>query len=116
MKEAHRAEEIVDGEGAGILHSHAIADVVPTIVEMRANFEKLRHDEIDRYRKKLKDFTPEQLALLDQITESLTNKILHTPITIMKAMAHDPQGAGLIENARKLFGILPPDENDKPPL
>ena len=116
LKEAHRAEEIVDGEVRAFCSRMQTRDVVPTIVEMRASMEKLRHDEIDRYRKKLKDFTPEQLALLDQITESLTNKILHTPITRIKAMAHDPQGAELIETARKLFGILPPDENDKPPV
>jgi glutamyl-tRNA reductase len=80
-------------------------EVVPTIVEMRASVEKQRHDEIERYRKKLKDFTPEQLAILDQITESLVNKILHNPITQLKGMAHDPRGADFAETARKLFNL-----------
>jgi glutamyl-tRNA reductase len=72
---------------------------------MRALLEKQRHEEIERYRKKLKDFTPEQLAVVDQITESLGNKFLHHPITQLKAMAHDPRGADFAETARKLFNL-----------
>jgi glutamyl-tRNA reductase len=72
---------------------------------MRALLEKQRHDEIERYRKKLKDFNPEQLAIVDQITESLVNKILHNPITQLKGMAHDPRGADFAEIARKLFNL-----------
>jgi glutamyl-tRNA reductase len=69
--------------------------------------EKQRHEEIERYRKKLKDFSPEQLAIVDQITESLVNKILHSPITQLKGMAHDPRGADFAETARKLFNLKP---------
>jgi glutamyl-tRNA reductase len=72
---------------------------------MRALLEKQRHEEIERYRKKLKDFSPEQLAVVVQITESLVNKILHNPITQLKGMAHDPRGADFAETARKLFNL-----------
>jgi len=51
--------------------------------------------------------TPEQLAIVDQITESLINKILHNPITQLKGMAHDPRGADFAETVRQLFNIKP---------
>jgi glutamyl-tRNA reductase len=105
LKEAHRAEEIIDGEVQAFCTRMQSREVVPTIVEMRALLEKMRHEEIERYRKKLKDFSPEQLAVVDQITESLSNKILHNPITQLKAMAHDPRGADFAEIARKLFNL-----------
>jgi len=107
LKEAHRAEEIIDGEVQAFCTRMQSREVVPTIVEMRASVEKQRHEEIERYRKKMKDFTPEQVAIVDQITESLVNKILHNPITQLKGMAHDPRGADFAETARKLFNIKP---------
>jgi glutamyl-tRNA reductase len=118
LKEAHRAEEIIDGEVQAFCTRMQSREVVPTIVEMRATLEKQRHDEIERYRKKLKDFTPEQLAIVDQITESLVNKILHSPITQLKGMAHDPRGAEFAEAVRKLFNIKSSSpessDNDEP--
>jgi len=105
LKEAHRAEEIIDGEVQAFCTRMQSREVVPTIVEMRTLLEKQRHEEIERYRRKLKDFSPEQLAIVDQITESLVNKILHHPITQLKGMAHDPRGADFAETARKLFNL-----------
>ena len=35
------------------------------------------------------------------------NKILHHPISQMKEMANDPQGAEFIETVRKIFNIKP---------
>jgi len=109
LKEAHRAEEIIDGEVRAFCTRMQTRDVVPTIIELRAGIEKMRHDEIDRYRKKLKDFTPEQMAVIDQLTESLANKFLHSPITQMKEMAHDERGAEFAETVRKLFNIKAAD-------
>jgi glutamyl-tRNA reductase len=113
LKEAHRAEEIIDGEVHAFCARMQAREVVPMIVEMRALLERQRHDEIDRYRKKLKDFSPEQLAIVDQITESLMNKFLHSPITQLKGMAHDPRGAEFAETVRKLFNIQSSTKNDE---
>ena len=45
------------------------------------------------------------LGAIDQITQSLMNKILHHPISQMKEMANDPHGAEFIETVRKIFNI-----------
>ena len=68
--------------------------------------EKLRREEIERNRRQFKELSPEQAV--DQITQSLINKILHHPIAHLKQMAHDPQGAEVAELIRKLFNIKPP--------
>jgi glutamyl-tRNA reductase len=105
LKEAMRAEEIIDHEVEAFCLRMRTRDVVPTIVELRESLEKLRRDEIERNRRHLKDLSPEQQAAVDQITKSIVNKILHPPIEHLKQMAHDPQGHDLADLIRKIFNV-----------
>jgi glutamyl-tRNA reductase len=111
MKEAGRAEEIVDREVRAFYTRMQARDVAPTIVQLRDAVEKVRREEIERHRRLLRDMPPDQqeaaLAALDQVTQSLMNKILHHPISQMKEMSGDPQGAEFIETVRKIFNIKP---------
>ena len=94
----------------GLLHADAVARgrsddrAAPRDVSRR-----VRRDEIERHRKLLRDLPPEQqqaaLGAIDQITQSLVNKILHHPISQLKEMADDPQGAEFVETVRKIFNI-----------
>ena len=107
MKEALRAEEIVDKEVEAFCSKMQSQEVVPTIVQLRDTIEKLRRDEIERNRRHLKDLSPEQQAAVDQITKSLVNKILHTPIEQLKHLTHDPQGPDIAGLIRKIFNVKP---------
>jgi len=107
LKEAMRAEEIVDNEVEAFCLKMQTRDVVPTIVQLQESLEKVRRDEIERNRRHLKDLSPDQQAAVDQITKSIVNKILHPPIEQLKQMAHDPQGADLAELIRKIFNVKP---------
>lgn len=107
LKEAMRAEQIVDDEVEAFCLKMQTRDVVPTIVQLRESLEKVRRDEIERNRRHLKDLSPEQQAAVDQITKSIVNKILHPPIEQLKQTAHDPQGADLAELIRKIFNVKP---------
>jgi glutamyl-tRNA reductase len=109
LKEAMRAEEIVDSEVQAFCRKMQSREVVPMIVQLRDNLEKVRREEIERNRRHLKDLTPEQQAGVDQITKSLVNKILHTPIEQLKEMAHDPDGPDFADFMRKIFNLKPPD-------
>lgn len=108
MKEAHRAEQIVDLEVQAFCSKMQSREVVPTIVQLRDTLEKLRREEIERNRKLLKDLSPEQQVAIDQITLSLVNKILHHPISQLKEAAHDPQGPDFIDMVRKIFNVKTP--------
>lgn len=107
MKEASRAEEIIDLEVQAFCSKMQSREVVPTIVQLRDTLEKLRRDEIERNRRYLKDLSPEAQAAVDQITKAMVNKILHQPIEQLKQMAHDPHGAELADLIRKIFNIKP---------
>ena len=105
LKEASRAEEIIASEVEAFCLKMKGREVVPTIVQLRETLEKLRRDEIERNRRHLKDLSPEQQEALDQITKSLVNKILHTPIEQLKQLAHDPQGPDIADLIRKIFNV-----------
>jgi len=107
MKEASRAEEIIDSEVQAFCLKIQSREVVPTIVQLRDNVEKIRRDEIERNRRYLKDLSPEQQAAVDHITKSFANKILHTPIEELKRMAHDPDGPHYVDILRRIFNIKP---------
>jgi glutamyl-tRNA reductase len=109
MKEAGRAEEIVDGEVRSFCIRMQARDVAPTIVLLRDTWEKVRRDEIERHRKLLKDLPADQqsaaLGAIDQVTQSLMNKVLHHPVALLKEMSNDPQGEEVIKLLRKIFNI-----------
>jgi glutamyl-tRNA reductase len=109
LKEASRAEEIIDSEVQAFCRKVQSREVVPTIVQLCDSLEKLRRDEIERNRRYLKDLSPEQQAAVDHITKSMVNKILHTPIEQLKKMAHDPAAADFADAVRKIFNIKAPE-------
>jgi glutamyl-tRNA reductase len=107
MKEASRAEEIIDSEVQAFCLKMQSREVVPAIVQLRDTLEKLRRDEIERNRRHFKDLSPEAAA--DQITKSLINKILHTPTEYLKQMAHDPNEPDTADLIKRLFNVKAPE-------
>jgi glutamyl-tRNA reductase len=107
LKEAGRAEQIIETEVRNFCTKMQSREVVPLIVQLRDDMDKLRRDEIERQRRLLRDLPPEQAV--DQITESFMNKILHHAIAQLKQNAHDPQALELTEAVRKIFNIKPND-------
>jgi glutamyl-tRNA reductase len=107
LKEASRAEEIIDSEVQAFCLKMQSREVVPAIVQLRDTLEKLRRDKIERNRRHFKDLSPEAAA--DQITKSLINKILHTPTEYLKQMAHDPNGPDTADLIKKLFNVKAPE-------
>src|SRR5262249_25685722 len=75
MKEASRAEQIVDAEVRNFCTRLQSREVAPVIVELREGMEKQRRDEIERHRGLLRDLTPDQQSAVERITQSYMNKI-----------------------------------------
>jgi glutamyl-tRNA reductase len=105
LKEASRAEQIIDAEVRNYCTRLQSREVAPVIVALREGMEKMRRDEIERQRGLLRDLTPEQQSAVDRITQSYMNKILHHAITQLKENAHDPQSSNLVDIVRKIFNI-----------
>jgi glutamyl-tRNA reductase len=103
-REALRAEAIVEGEVDRFVHWLGGLDVVPTIVALRDKIEGIRRSELEKALTSLQDQAPRHRALLDALTSSIVNKILHAPLASLKreGTAEDPD---LAASVRRLFDL-----------
>src|SRR5262249_21398323 len=104
-KEAERADEIVNGEVQKFQARLQTLDVVPTIVSLQDHLETIRQAEIDRVRGRLGEITPEQEMAIETLTRGIVNKIMHTPISTMKAAARESEATTVVDLVRRLFNL-----------
>jgi glutamyl-tRNA reductase len=107
-KEAEKAEQLVDQEVGTFEKWIASLQVVPTIVQLRQQVDAMRAAELEKSLGKLQHLAEkdrEQVALL---TQSLVNKILHSPLTVLKESSQTPDAGVTLEVARKLFNLKEP--------
>jgi glutamyl-tRNA reductase len=110
QREAVKAEAIVDAEVDGFCRWLSTLDAVPTIVALRDKLERIRMAELGKTVAGWPELTPDQRDMLEAMTQAIVNKILHTPITLLK----QPERAletYYVAAARRLFGIEEPDES-----
>lgn len=105
QREAARAEKIVEEEVERTLRRLASRELAPTIVALEQRLEGIRQAEIDRYRSRLGELTPEQRESVEALTRGMLNKILHGPITEMKSRAGGPEHSVLVNLVRRMFGV-----------
>jgi glutamyl-tRNA reductase len=105
QREAVRAEKIVEQEVERTLRRLASRELAPTIVALEQRLESIRTAEIERYRGRLDELTPEQRQNVDALTRGILSKILHGPITEMKSRAGGPEHGALVKVVRRMFGV-----------
>src|SRR5215472_15700636 len=107
-REAERAEAIVNAEVDKFIARQSRHEAVPTIVSLQEHLEGIRRAELDRVRGKLSALTPEQQGAVDALTRGIINKVLHTPISTLKAAAQnsdDPSSSAAIELIKRIFNL-----------
>jgi len=104
-KEASKAEDIVKVEVERFAQRLQTLDVVPTILSLQEYLEDIRQAEIDRYRSRLGQISPEQESAIDAMTHAMINKIMHTPIVALKSAVKDSESTTVIDVIRKLFNL-----------
>ena len=80
-------------------------EVAPMIVALRDRAESVRQAEIERYRSRLGDLGPEQLAAVEALTHGIIGKLLHDPQLALKDAAGSPRGDRLVAALRDLFAL-----------
>lgn len=104
-REAVWAEEIIQQEVQKAMRRLASREIVPTIVALEQRLETIRENELERYRGRLADLTPQQREAVDALTHGILNKILHGPITELKSGVGRPEQSSLVSMVRKMFGV-----------
>ena len=103
-RETARAEAIVEEQRQRFDGWLAALRAVPTIKHLRERVEAIRAAELERaFRRTL--FAEEHREALEALTRSLTNKILHAPLSRLRREAEREEGMAYLEAARVLFAL-----------
>ena len=105
QKEAQSAEDIVRQEVESFIRHSQTLDVAPTIVRLREHWEKVRLDELAKNRKRFGDLSREQEIALENLTQSLLNKMLHGPISELKRVSSQPADGTALDVIKRMFGL-----------
>ncbi len=105
-REATEAEAIVDEELQRFRAQERTQAAVPIIKALRARFLEIATAEAQRTLGKLQSPSERDKAQVQQLAESIVNKLLHTPLTALKREAQSaPDGGALSEAVRLLFEL-----------
>ncbi|MBX6423687.1 glutamyl-tRNA reductase [Thermosulfurimonas sp. F29] len=103
-KEALRAERIIEEEVLKFERWWRELAVYPTIKALREKAEAIRRRELARTLPRLRDLSPEEREALEVMTEAIVQKLLHAPITYLKAGYHR-MGREAITTVRRVFDL-----------
>ncbi len=80
-------------------------EVAPTIAELFATAESVRQREIGRARRRLTGLSEPELLAVEELTQSIINKILQEPVRHLKAAAENGQATAYQTAVRDLFSL-----------
>jgi glutamyl-tRNA reductase len=105
VKEAQKAEIIIEEEVIKYQEWYNALEVVPTIVSLREKMEGIVKGELARSGSWMQNLTDEERKNIERVAVSIINKILHDPITGLKEESRDQSALPYIAAVRRLFGL-----------
>jgi glutamyl-tRNA reductase len=114
-REAAHAERIIEEEVEAFIRWRRSLELAPTIVALRKRFGEVADEELRRALPRLEGIGDSERSVLEAMSRSLVNKLLHQPMTELKAGAGHPDGALLIDAVRRLFGLGEDGDEEREP-
>jgi glutamyl-tRNA reductase len=106
-REAQRAEALIAREVERFAARLRDIEVVPTIVSLRDKLEQIRRAELDKALGRLAGADEETRRVLDALSQSIVNKILHAPMVKLRDSSRAGHAPRWIESISELFGLKP---------
>lgn len=105
LREAQRAEGLVEREVGKFLTRLRDVEIIPTIVSLRERLEGIRAAEVRKALARLPDASPEVREAIEGASTAIVNKILHAPITKLRESSRAGAGRSWTEFVHELFGL-----------
>lgn len=105
MKEAKKAEAIIDEEVLNFSGWLKTLKVVPTIVSLREKVESIVEGELKKSSSWMRNLSNEEKEDISVLISSITKKILHYPVTVLKEESRNNCSAPYVAVVRKLFRL-----------
>lgn len=104
-REIPQVEAIVAEETAEFMRWYRSRDVVPTLKNLRSQFDSLRQEELERALQRMQHLDPQDQQMIAEFSRRLMNKFLHQPTVRLKAEAAQGNGVAYTTAVRRLFGL-----------
>src|SRR5262249_17251813 len=105
QRAAERAEAVVAREGERFAARLKDLEVVPTIVSLRDKLEAIRRSELDKALARLGGADEETRRVMEAFSQSIVNKILHTPMVKLRDSSRAGHAHSWTELISELFGL-----------
>ncbi len=105
LREAQKAEALVAHEVAKFTARGREVETVPTIVSLKEKLETIRRGEVAKTLARIPDASEETRQIIEAMSSSLVNKILHAPITKLRETSRGGHGRRWTELVSELFGL-----------
>lgn len=102
--EIDKAEKIVDEEVDNLIRALSEVEAAPLISSFREKCEAIRLKELDKTFSKLPGLGEEERDVVDALTRSIVNKILHGPLTAVKEAKVKPSPLPPLQHRRASGG------------
>jgi len=104
-EEAKKAEGIIEQEIGRFFNWLSMLEVTPTIVALRSHFEEIRQAELAKTLANWKELPPDGRKRLEALTSAITNKLLHTPTSLIKQTGQGGRTDLYLDALRQLFEL-----------
>ena len=111
QKIAEEAEGLLKEEGRLFLEWWDSLEAVPTINQLRATLEAIRSEELQKALSRMgPDFSARERKVVEALSKGIINKILHTPVTQLRAPQTRSDRQEALKVVESLFNLNLPDE------
>lgn len=86
---AQEAKQILEDERRNFEGWRASLETVPTIKKLRSKAESIRVGELDKAVAKIGELSPKQRKVLEEMSRSIVNKLLHGPMQALRTTGTD---------------------------
>jgi len=104
-KEAIKAEAIIDEEVTRYMNWQKELESVPTIVSLRNKAGEIVQAEMEKASGWMQNLDKEDQEKIDNLVNSVVNKVLHAPVTVLKEESSDISSRDIVAAVRRLFRL-----------
>ena len=106
QKMALEAETLINEEANSFLEWWASLEAVPIINRLRSGLEAIRKEELQKALSRMgPDFSARERKVVEALSKGIINKILHTPVTNLRAPQPSTQRKEAIKLVESLFNL-----------
>ena len=103
---AREAEELLRQEAQQFLEWWDSLEAVPTINRLRSSMESIRTEELQKALSRMgPDFSARERKVVEALSKGIINKILHTPVTQLRAPQARQERQQALRTVERLFSL-----------